>query len=212
MSSPFNYELDERQIRIMLQNAELDYDATAWEQFNATSAHVQPANAIAKTNRFGFGISRQVLVPAFFILVVGGLSALLFSFVNFKKTDNPEPERLLENNTASFVVEESSKQPVQAKSTPVVTVQALKKDSAQVHVSAVPTHTQQALVKQAVVNNPVPVTLVKQELPKTISRQEDHSRKKRRRKQETAEELPSINASSSFNAAANEPEPEIKVN
>ena len=89
MSSQFSYELDERQIRLMMQDAELDYNEAMWHKFDEmsvtqarTSANI--GNYIPSVN---FGISRSIIVPVIFIVLIGGLSAMLFSFVDFKKKE-----------------------------------------------------------------------------------------------------------------------------
>jgi hypothetical protein len=65
MSSQFSYELDERQIRLMMQDAELDYNEAMWHKFDemsATQARTSSniGNYIPSIN---FGISRSIIVP-----------------------------------------------------------------------------------------------------------------------------------------------------
>ncbi len=87
MNNQFSYELDERQIRILMQNAKLEYDESAWQKFSAIPVIDHKQNISAVIPKINIGISRSVIVPIFFILMIGGLSALLFSFVDFKKKE-----------------------------------------------------------------------------------------------------------------------------
>ena len=94
MSSQFSYELDERQIRLMMQDAELDYNEALWHKFDEMS--VSQAKSASQIGNYiptiNFGISRSVIVPVIFIILIGGLSAMLFSFVDFKKKEAIEKE------------------------------------------------------------------------------------------------------------------------
>ena len=94
MSSQFSYELDERQIRLMMQNAELDYNEAMWHKFDGMS--VTQAKYSSTIGNYiptiNFGISRSIIVPVIFIVLIGGLSAMLFSFVDFKKKEAIEKE------------------------------------------------------------------------------------------------------------------------
>lgn len=97
MSNQFSYELDERQIRIMLRDGEVENDASAWNRFEQLALpDVKPRQA-SFSPRFNISISRSVMVPAVFILLIGGLSATLFSFVDFKKKDVATVKHTLED-------------------------------------------------------------------------------------------------------------------
>ena len=94
MSSQFSYELDERQIRLMMQDAELDYNEAMWHKFDEMS--VTQARTSSNIGNYiptlNFGISRSIIVPVIFIVLIGGLSAMLFSFVDFKKKEAMDKE------------------------------------------------------------------------------------------------------------------------
>lgn len=93
MSSPFNYELDEKKIKLELQNAEVLYHDDAWIKFESVLSTQHKKNTFQSKNiQFNLGISRSVIIPAVFILLIGGLSALLFSFIDFKKKEVVNPE------------------------------------------------------------------------------------------------------------------------
>ncbi len=94
MSSQFSYELDERQIRLMMQDAELDYNEAMWHRFDEMSVTQVKAssNIISYIPSISLGISRSIIVPVIFIVLIGGLSAMLFSFVDFKKKEAIDKE------------------------------------------------------------------------------------------------------------------------
>ena len=120
MSSQFSYELDERQIRLMMQDAELDYNEAMWHKFDEmsftqarTSSNI--GNYIPSIN---FGISRSIIVPVIFIVLIGGLSAMLFSFVDFKKKEAMDKE------IPYMAKIEPSKQP-KVSSKPIITTKSV---------------------------------------------------------------------------------------
>lgn len=93
MSSQFSYELDERQIRILMQNGQLEYNEAAWNRFEAASGSYKTRELKPHVSTgFNFSISRSVIVPVLFVAMIGGLSVLLFSFVDFKKKEEAVKE------------------------------------------------------------------------------------------------------------------------
>ena len=129
MSSQFSYELDERQIRLMMQDAELDYNEAMWHKFDEmsftqarTSSNI--GNYIPTIN---FGISRSIIVPVIFIVLIGGLSAMLFSFVDFKKKEAMDKEiPYMAKIEPSKQPEVSSKPIITTKSATTVSIAAAK--------------------------------------------------------------------------------------
>ena len=94
MSSQFSYDLDERHIRLMMQDAELEYDEALWNKFDSL-AKVESKSSLAVGNfvsSLNMGISRSVIVPVLFIILIGGLSAMLFSFIDFRKKETVDKE------------------------------------------------------------------------------------------------------------------------
>ena len=85
MSSPFSYDLDERQIKIILQHAELEYNEEAWHNFEALTPIESKFSYGKSMPNINIGISRSIIVPIIFIVLIGGFSTILFSFVDFKK-------------------------------------------------------------------------------------------------------------------------------
>lgn len=85
MSSPFSYELDERQIKLMLQDVELACCEQAWQKFDELSTVDRKTPLNITVPKLNVGISRSIIIPIFFILLIAGFSSILFSFVDFKK-------------------------------------------------------------------------------------------------------------------------------
>jgi len=106
MSNQFSYELDERQIKLLMQDAELEYNETVWQKFDKLAiTECKSSSAIDLTYyvpKFSLSISRSVIVPVVFIILIGGLSAMLFSFVDFKKKENIDKETPLVANPENF--------------------------------------------------------------------------------------------------------------
>lgn len=219
MNSQFSYELDERQIRIQLQNAELDYNDSLWAQF-ANNLVVQPMGMPAKAAmKVNLGLSRRVLVPAFFVVVICGLSALLFSFVDFRKSENKAEKAAVPASTGKEeIVPEKKTEPVvkpqeKLASTPVNTTPENKPMASPANpVVATPAVVQ----PQAQVQTQTAAVKAKPELTeeqKAWLRNAYYQKMKKKKEQEALmEHMPSINASSAISADNNQqPEPEIKL-
>jgi type IV secretory pathway VirB10-like protein len=216
--SQFSYELDERQIRIMLQNAELDYNEAAWQQFETMA--VEAVRSKVHVPKFNVGLSRQILVPVFFVVIICGLSALLFSFVDFKKK-----QPLTSEKSMQAVANEDKREttPPQKSAAPVGPAE--KKDSVNLAAKEIPVPKPETVqapqIKQApveAVKKEVPAftaVVVKKDEPRvaSVKKEAPLKRKKRRRGQETFEDLPAINTSiSNLGSDTKEPEPEIRMN
>jgi hypothetical protein len=94
MGNQFNYELDERKIRILMKDAEINYNEALWQKFDElaiskSKSNYKISNYIPTIN---FGISRSIVIPVIFIVLIGGLSTILFSVIDFKKKESVEKE------------------------------------------------------------------------------------------------------------------------
>jgi hypothetical protein len=216
MSNQFSYELDERQIRILMQNAELEYDESAWQKFSAIPVVDHKQSISAAIPKINIGISRSVIVPIFFILMIGGLSALLFSFVDFKKKDEVINEIPLTKPTITKKIIPPA--PVVTK--PIV-IAAVAKDTVVV-TTVVATNAKELPV---IINKTEQVAKIIEPVTKpkttesTISIHKEqkatpqvvYKKKNKRIQKEIIEELPIINAkTTSLNEGSSEPELEIK--
>lgn len=225
MSSQFSYELDERQIKILMQDAELDGHETLWSKFeslepnaNCKTTSVQIGNYIPK---FNVSISRSVIVPVLFIVLIGGLSAMLFSFVDFKKKEtidkeiplvaNPENLKKTEVTTAKLV------KPVEVKTAPIATV-AVNTTSV-TNTSTTPTVTASEPKKEEMAKT-APITTVSaavikesdnaKVVSKNTSTQTTPTIIKKKKKKVAAEELPTIKTVTNLNEGVSEPELDLK--
>lgn len=242
MSSQFSYELDERQIRILMQSAELSYSETAWQRFDSlaveTTTHTKTAKFIPNIN-FNFSVSRSIIVPIIFIALIGSLSVLLFSFVDFKKKEEVVLEKPLIIPTP-----ETKK----AERKPIVTHKAVKTNVAvsvdtkntiktmpaqPVNNKAVATNTE---VKKEEVAKPVDTKTIAAVIAESKAKQEDALKnteaksketiitpivakksspapvtKKKRKRRMVSDELPSISTTpATLSSSENEPELDIK--
>lgn len=106
MSSLFNYELDEKNIRSTLQNAgQNSYYEDAWRDFELNycrDIHKPASTAFFKLPEINLNINRSVILPAVFILALVGLSAILLNFIDFKSDKDQQVERKLEPNPNNF--------------------------------------------------------------------------------------------------------------
>ena len=222
MSNQFNYELDERHIRILMQNAELKYDESAWEKFQAIPVIEQRQAIGIALPKINFGISRSVIVPVFFVLMIGGLSAVLFSFVDFKKKE----EVIIEVPYKAPVVSKKSIPPAPVIKKNIVVIPPKKDSLSPVTTSTVGQTKETSTVTLVVEKTPLkvePAKLEEKVTPKKekketfIVKKENHEttqptiKKKKKRRKQITEELPTINASSTnLNEGVKEPELDIK--
>jgi len=218
MSSQFSYELDERQIRILMQDAETNYNEALWDKFESIeptsgckSSSVQIGNYIPK---FNLSISRSIIVPVLFIILIGGLSAMLFSFVDFKKKESIDKEIPLVANPENFkkpdVKTAKVIKPTEVKVNPIKTVVASTPS-----INTTPTFTTSLpavetkqlepikIVESAPKEKIQPTSEVKKETAPTIV--------KKKKKKVKAEELQTIKAVTNLNEGVNEPELELDL-
>lgn len=216
MSNQFSYELDERQIRILMQNAELDYDDSVWQKFSSIPVVDHKQSISVLLPKINIGISRSVIVPIFFVLMIGSLSALLFSFVDFKKKDEVIKEIPLTNPT--ITKKNIPTAPVTVKPKLVVTSPkdtVISTRVANAEVKALPEQ-QKNTEPIAKAIEPVikPITtepIVSERKEQKVVTQAIPKKKKKRNRKQITEELPIINArTTTLNEGSSEPELEIK--
>lgn len=109
----FNYELDERQIRLTLHDAELDSLAVSWAEFDsAYPGHLSKASGLSAASlpKISLNINRNVLVPLFFIIALGSVSAVLFRFINFKTNKPVEVEKALMPDASGYELKAEKKE------------------------------------------------------------------------------------------------------
>ncbi len=221
MSSQFSYELDERQIRLMMQDAELDYNEALWHKFDEMSlAQVRSGSSIISyIPTINFGISRSVIVPVIFIVLIGGLSAMLFSFVDFKKKESiqneipyvakAEPTAIPEAKAKTVIKTKTTETPILKAATTVIdTTIKLATTNSIVPIPEVKKEEPAKIAESKPIINP-PITLASNQ--KTINKESTTTHKKTKRKIKT-EVLPIINAATvpNLNEGVSEPELDLK--
>lgn len=234
MNSQFSYELDERQIRILMQSGELSFNETAWQRFESSEKTV--SSATSKVVKFvpninlNFSVNRSVIIPVFFVALIGGMSILLFSFVDFKKKPEVVTEKPLiitPPTTTKTTVNVSKPKPTPVKtnvstvpnqtaSQPVVSTQQAAIDLKTLENKAIEAKKESEAAKIDNNKPTEPVADTKKEDKTTVSSSTDTHKKtidrpkKKRKKRMTAEELPTINTSPAI-LSTQESEPELDL-
>lgn len=218
MSSQFSYELDERQIRLMMQDAELDYNEAMWHKFDEMSVSQNRAssNIGSYIPSINFGISRSIIVPVIFIVLIGGLSAMLFSFVDFKKKEAIEKEIPYVASVNPVKQPEVSLKPIiKSKSVTTPSITAAKPI---VDTTAIPVITNSTnVVVEPVVKKEETVKIAETKPKETVIATASESKKEtiivphKKKKKVKTEVLPTINAvAPNLNEGASEPELDLK--
>lgn len=213
MSNQFSYELDERQIRIMLRDGEVENDPSAWNRFEQLAQpDVKPRQA-SFSPRFNISISRSVMVPAVFVLLIGGLSATLFSFVDFKKKDVATVKHTLEDKAVNTtpVQQPVSKPETEEKSLTTVATPSVAAPTPSLQQAAI-AQTDRKPVVQKTETKPVAVPVKTITTPAVTASNATPVQPliKKRKKNAVSEEIPTINTSSTtLNQESQEPELEL---
>lgn len=216
MSSQFSYELDERQIRLMMQDAELEYNEALWHKFDEMS--VTQAKSVSQIGNFvpkiNIGISRSVIVPVIFIILIGGLSAMLFSFVDFKKKEAIEkeipyvatvvPEKLPETSSKPIIKPKTVATPSITAAKPIIDTTTIAVVTSSVNATTEPIVKKEEPLKVEESKSKVTVTASE---PKKETVIVPHKKKKKIK----TEVLPTINATTNTNLNEGAAEPELDL-
>lgn len=97
MSSHFNYEIDERNLRLKLRDMLLPYKEEAYVQFENFSNMNYIANKSASLPSFNFNINRTLILPFIFGGIIILFSLLLFNFISIKNIKPSEQKKELAN-------------------------------------------------------------------------------------------------------------------
>lgn len=84
MSNIFNYEIDERNLRVQLKNLEFSVKEDAWEKFEAYASENPVAIQRSGWKPVQISLSRNLVLPLVFGLIVFLFSFLLYNFVDIK--------------------------------------------------------------------------------------------------------------------------------
>lgn len=210
MSSQFSYELDERQIKFLMQNSESDYNEAMWNRFESSLSSATKPSISSYAPKVNISISRSVIIPTLFITLIGGLSILLFSFVDFKKKDTVITEKPLEISKPvakpKVVVAKSIKKP-EVKPSPIVPAVTVEQN----------TSSTEKIVTASVAKEPLVIETPKTSTPdnnivaakKSNTTTVVQQKPKKKRNKMVVEELQSISAPTSL-STSDEPELELK--
>ncbi len=85
MSRHFNYELDERRIKILLSENRMSFSEDVWNEFVQKT---KPIEKVSKLPSFhmNFAVNRSVLLTGAFIVLIGSFTLLVAKFVDFSST------------------------------------------------------------------------------------------------------------------------------
>lgn len=231
MGNQFNYELDDRQIKLTMLSATVPLEDVAWNNFkHVPTAETKHFTTITKNiPKFEMGVSRSIIVPVVFILVIGGLSAILFNVIDFKKSEKLNTEipldipQVTEKSVSSNDVTIDKNTPVKkeiivAKETK--SVEATPKNSvitptASIAINSVKTPS----VTEKKVENKIPEKKSEQNViadlkPNAVTTTTTSPvvKKKKKKQKETVEEIPVLIPQTTIlsNEPSTEPEIELK--
>ncbi|MBC7696460.1 MAG: hypothetical protein H7141_13560 [Burkholderiales bacterium] len=219
MSSQFSYELDERHIRLTMQDAELDYNDALWNKFD--SLHTVESKSSLIIGRmipsFNMSISRSVIVPVLFVFLIGGLSAILFSFIDFKKKVSIDSEIPLlanpDNIHKAVKISEKTVKPISktqiAKATLDTSIKVIPTPSvlSNKSTSTLVIENKKEDTIKLTKDNPKEEIISTNNIKKETSQRVEKRKKTRKVRSEI---LPVINAATNLNEGVSEPELELK--
>ena len=223
MANQFNYELDDRHIKLTMLNATVPINEDAWLKIKSAPINDHKMSlSSGSIPKFEIGISRSVIVPVFFIVLIGGLSALLFSLVDFKKKEPVIseiplviPEIVPEKKVQKTVITPTQ---VTKKYTAVLAIATEKKEIPKETEKKIDIpKTQEVIVKKEEPQNIVekPAKEKKTEvIAKTSSKKRKNSVSvsKKKKKKQIIEEIPVITHEPTILTEKPKEEPEIDIN
>ena len=226
MNSHFNYELDERQIRLILLDSEKNYTEEAWENYNTSqfSKITKRTTPILEyLPKINIGVNRSIIIPVTFIICIGSLSALLFSFIDFRKktteiqeeslTPTIKPAKLPITKTNTITTKDSllNQNFKSVNVADLLLIEVIRKTDTTKEAKAKPASSL-AIEKPKEIEKTTAVKNPQSELKKETKKKEEHpiKKKKKKRKTITSEEIPTINTTN--NLVEPTIEPELKIN
>lgn len=124
MSSHFNYEIEERNMRNQLKALNMPFKEEAWYSYEAYAKQFQSTHKTQLLPNFNFALNRTVVLPIVFGAIIVLFSFLLFNFINIKnsKTEKKEVVEVKQAVTPTF---NQKKEPAPKKET---TIPIIKKE------------------------------------------------------------------------------------
>ena len=151
MSRHFNYELDERRIKLLLQENSMSLSEDVWNDFLQKTKPIEKVNRLPNF-KINLAVNRSVLLTGVFILLIGSFTLLIAKFVDFSDTkSNTENVREVKPDPSNYkiatVVPKKTSASVATK--PTATLAEVTTTLAAVVPSiAIPTSTTQYLSRQ----------------------------------------------------------------
>lgn len=220
MSSHFNYEIEERNMRNQLKAIEVPFKEDAWHSYEDYAKQFQSSHKTQIIPNFNFALNRTVILPVVFGAIIVLFSFLLFNFINIKNT-KPAAANVLEVKP-TLVTSKVEPQKIEPKKEIIA---AVKKDTVKIEAQITATVTSAPItnsvavlakttpsVTTAISPNPAPEINPSQNshLARSIPSQTSEPKKKRRKKN-SAEVLESIATPVSLPTLTQEEvEPELK--
>jgi cytoskeletal protein RodZ len=146
MSSHFNYEIDERNVRNQLKALEMPFKEEAWYSYEAYAKQFQSTHKSQLLPNFNFALNRNVVLPVVFGAIIVLFSFLLFNFINIKNTKT-EKKEVVETKPAVTSISVEKKAPAPKKEIKVIEV---KKEVAPATASTAPSNSAAAVITSTV--------------------------------------------------------------
>ncbi len=131
MSRHFNYELDERRIRILLKENTLSYSDDVWSEYLEKTKPLSKSAKLPSIKAPSFAINKATLLTIVFVVLVGSFTLLVAKFVDFSSTRSntdvlrevkPEPENYKITKPASVIVKKEEPKPIVKDTVAAVTI------------------------------------------------------------------------------------------
>jgi H+/gluconate symporter-like permease len=136
MSSHFNYEIEERNMRNQLKALEMPFKEDAWYSYEAYAKQFQSTHKTQLLPNFNFAINRTVVLPIVFGAIIVLFSFLLFNFINIKNS-KAEKKEVVETKPAPTTTSTQKKEPTSKKE---IAAPIVKKEEASLTESITPTN------------------------------------------------------------------------
>lgn len=146
MSSHFNYEIEERNMRNQLKALEMPFKEEAWYSYEAYAKQFQSTHKSQLLPNFNFALNRTVVLPVVFGAIIVLFSFLLFNFINIKNS-KPEKKEVVETKPALTTTSPQKKAPAPKKE---VVVPIVKKEELLLTESITPTSSLAAVAPSTV--------------------------------------------------------------
>lgn len=85
MSRHFNYEIDERRVKDLLQGNSMSFSEDVWNDFLQKTKPIEKVSTLPSF-KINLAINRSVILTAAFILLIGSFTLVIAKFVDFSST------------------------------------------------------------------------------------------------------------------------------